>query len=157
MGLFKSELEPFVGGYFKGVPVVVVYIVDAPEKILPLFKPVCYGEVQNQMLADIYELYTDFVQLCDVGDSGAYWAAWNKCFEKKTEAFADEMMGLREERDLLSSNMSFVQRESGLLKRELDRLLHKMYCDTHQHQLQLQEAFRHGQLSCHGFDLRHFR
>ena len=102
MTAFKSVLEPFPGGYFKGVPTIVIYSVDKPEKILPYFQhtPSAYGDMQNKMIADINALYTDFVQLCDNKDPNAYQGAWNKCLENKSEAFADEMDGLREERDL---------------------------------------------------------
>lgn len=159
MSAFKSELEPLPGGYFKGVPTIVIYSVDKPEKILPYFQhpPKGHGDMQNKMIADITALYTDFVQLCDNKDPKSYQGAWNKCLENKSEAFADEMNGLREERDLLASEADTLQREISFLKVEFDRMLQKKYCENQQHQLQLQEAYRHGQLSCHGYDLRNFR
>jgi hypothetical protein len=147
------------GGYFKGVPTIVIYSVDKPEKILPYFQlpPSAYGDMQNKMIADITLLYTDFVQLCDNKDPKSYQGAWNKCLENKSEAFADEMTGLREERDLLASNVSALQGQLSFLKGEFDRVLQTKYCENQQHRLQLQEAYRHGQLSCHGYDLRNFR
>jgi len=156
---FKSQLEPLPGGYFKGVPTIVIYSVDKPEKILPYFQlpPSAYGDMQNKMIADITLLYTDFVQLCDNKDPKSYQGAWNKCLENKSEAFADEMTGLREERDLLASNVSALQGQLSFLKGEFDRVLQTKYCENQQHRLQLQEAYRHGQLSCHGYDLRNFR
>lgn len=156
---FKSQLEPLPGGYFKGVPAIVIYSVDKPEKILPYFQlpPSAYGDMQNKMIADITLLYTDFVQLCDNKDPKSYQGAWNKCLENKSKAFADEMAGLREERDLLASNVSALQKEVCFLKGGIDRVLQKNYCENQQHRLQLQEAYRHGQLSCHGYDLRNFR
>mgnify|MGYP006076738465 CR=1 FL=1 len=156
---FKSQLEPLPGGYFKGVPAIVIYSVDKPEKILPYFQlpPSAYGDMQNKMIADITLLYTDFVQLCDNKDPKSYQGAWNKCLENKSEAFADEMAGLRKERDLLASNVSALQGQLSFLKGEFDRVLQKKYCENQQHRLQLQEAYRHGQLSCHGYDLRNFR
>ena len=159
MSAFKSVLEPLPGGYFKGVPTIVIYSVDKPEKILPYFQhpPKGHGDMQNKMIADITALYTDFVQLCENYDTKAYQGAWNKCLENKSEAFADEMNGLREERDLLASEADTLQREISFLKVEFDRMLQKKYCENQQHQLQLQEAYRHGQLSCHGYDLRNFR
>ena len=156
---FKSQLEPLPGGYFKGVPAIVIYSVDKPEKILPYFQlpPSAYGDMQNKMIADITLLYTDFVQLCDNKDPKSYQGAWNKCLENKSEAFADEMAGLRKERDFLASNVSALQGQLSFLKGEFDRVLQKKYCENQQHRLQLQEAYRHGQLSCHGYDLRNFR
>ena len=159
MSAFRSVLEPLPGGYFKGVPTIVIYNVDKPEKILPYFQqpPSAYGDMQNKMIADITLLYTDFVQLCDNKDHNAYQGAWNNCLENKSEAFADEMNGLREERDLLVSNVSALQGQLSFLKGEFDRVLQKKYCENQQHRLQLQEAYRHGQFSCHGYDLRNFR
>ena len=156
---FKSQLEPLPGGYFKGVPTIVIYSVDKPEEILPYFQHPLkgYGDMQNKMIADILTLYTDFVQLCENDDTKAYQGAWNKCLENKSKDFADEMTGLREERDLLASEADTLQREISFLKIEFDRMLQKKYCENQQHQLQLQEAYRHGQLSCHGYDLRNFR
>jgi len=159
MVAFRSVLEPFPGGYFKEVPTIVIYSVDKPEKILPYFQqpPSAYGDMQNKMIADITVVYTDFVQLSNNDDPKAYQGAWNKCLENKSKAFADEMAGLREERDLLASNVSALQKEVSFLKRGIDRVLQKNYCENQQHRLQLQEAYRHGQLSCHGYDLRNFR
>tara|TARA_B110001452_G_scaffold110344_1_gene91526 strand:- start:2805 stop:3599 length:795 start_codon:yes stop_codon:yes gene_type:complete len=159
MAAFRSVLEPFPGGYFKEIPTIVIYSVDKPEKILPYFQqtPLAYGNVQNKMKIDITALYTDFVQLCDNKDPNAYQGAWNNCLENKSEAFADEMTGLRKERDLLVSNVSALQGQLSFLKGEMDRVLQKKYCENQQHRLQLQEAYRHGQLSCHGYDLRNFR
>ena len=159
MSAFRSVLEPLPGGYFKGVPTIVIYNVDKPEKILPYFQqqPPAYGGMQNKMIADITALYTGFVQLCDNKDPKSYQGAWNKCLENKSEAFADEMAGLRKERDLLVSNVSALQGQLSFLKGEMDRVLQKKYCENQQHRLQLQEAYRHGQVSCHGYDLRNFR
>jgi hypothetical protein len=167
MASFRSELEPFPGGYFmaeprtkaRKIPTIVIYSVDKPEKILPYFQhpPSTYGDMQNKMIADINLLYTVFVQSCERKDPKAYQVAWNHCLENKSEAFASEMTGLREERDLLASNVETLQREVSFLKGEFDRMLQKNYCDNQQHRLQLQDAYRHGQLSCHGYDLRNFR
>lgn len=159
MAAFRSELEPFPGGYFKEVPTIVIYSVDKPEEILPYFQlPLKgYGDMQNKMIADITALYTDFVQLCENDDTKSYQGAWNKCLENKSKDFADEMAGLREERDLLASNVSALQRELSFVKGGIDRVLQEKYCENQQHRLQLQEAYRHGQVSCHGYDLRNFR
>jgi hypothetical protein len=159
MTAFKSVLEPFPGGYFKEIPTIVIYNVDKPEKILPYFQhtPSAYGNVQNKMIADITALYTAFVQLCDNKDPKSYQGAWNQCLENKSEAFADEIDGLRKERDFLASNVSALQRELSFVKGGIDRVLHKNYCENQQHRLQLQEAYRQGQISCHGYDLRNFR
>jgi len=159
MAAFRSVLEPLPGGYFKGVPTIVIYNVDKPEKILPYFQqpPPAYGDMQNKMIADITALYTGFVQLCDNKDPKSYQMVWNKCLENKSEAFADEMAGLRKERDLLAGRCSALQGQLSFLKGEFDRVLQKKYCENQQHRLQLQEAYRHGQLSCHGYDLRNFR
>jgi hypothetical protein len=59
------------------------------------------------------------------------------------------MTGLRKRS---SGDVSALQREVSFLKGEFDRVLQKKYCEIQQHRLQLQEAYRHGQLSCHGYD-----
>ena len=171
MNAFKSFLEPFVGGYHKKVPVPLIWAVDAPDIINTYFEQHVQFDQQQRITVDITDLYTDFIQQSANNQEKPYTTAWNNCYANKSDLFATEISGLREERNELRSNTNLLMTQLHDLQSERNELrantnllmqqLHDLQSEVtylhrdRQNQSQREyQAYLNGQYSCHGYDLR---